>query len=73
MPDTIGTRIAKARTKRGMTQAELADALGTTAKIVSHLETSFRTPSLRRLYTIAGILDVSPASLLSRTSPWDTV
>lgn len=71
MTDTIGTRIAAARAKRGMTQAELAEAIGTSGVVVCHLETSFRVPSVRRLYDIAAALKTRPSKLLPDSYPDD--
>jgi transcriptional regulator with XRE-family HTH domain len=66
---TLGTRIGRnikaARTRLGVTQSELAEALDIDSVTVSRIETGAQLPSLDRLDQIARSLDVSLASLVS--------
>ncbi len=64
--DTYPNRIRELRKARGMTQAELAEAIGTSAVHVGHLELGRREISLTMLRAIARVFDVPTADLLSR-------
>lgn len=64
----VGTRIAELRTKRGISQTELGELLGTTKQTVYKYETGIVTNiPLDKLERIADILEVSPAYLMG----WD--
>jgi ribosome-binding protein aMBF1 (putative translation factor) len=51
--------IIKERTKRGWTQAQLAEAIGSRQPVISRLEQGSANPSLGTLRKIAKALDVS--------------
>jgi transcriptional regulator with XRE-family HTH domain len=54
----IGGRIAKLRRHRGLTQAELAEAIGVANETISRLERGVSVPSLNTLEEISRSLDV---------------
>ena len=54
------------RTEREITQADLAQALSTTEKTISHWETGYSEPSISQLVTIADYFDVSLDELVGR-------
>jgi len=60
----IGSRIKQARITLSMSQKDLADKIGMTSSFVSQLENNQISPSLNSFVQIAGVLGVSPASLL---------
>ena len=60
---STGERIRRFRKARGMTQAQVAEAIGATEGAVRHYEKGVRTPSEEQLAAIAGVLDVSPEAL----------
>jgi transcriptional regulator with XRE-family HTH domain len=51
--ERIGRQVAQARTKAGLTQAEMAERMGTTQSAVSRLESGRSVPSLRILEKVA--------------------
>ncbi len=53
------------RKKAGLTQAELADAIGTTQGAVGHYEMGIKAPELSKLPAIAKALGVSVADLFA--------
>jgi predicted transcriptional regulator len=53
----VGYQIARLRLLRGMTQAELADRVGTRQPSIARLENGSRLPSLSFLERIAEALD----------------
>ncbi len=63
---TMRHRIREFRIRRGLTQAELADKVGTTAATVSRLETDAMTVSTDWLDRLATVLGVHPADLIER-------
>ena len=60
------TRLRHFRTRRGLTQGELARRLGTTAATVSRLETADMTVSTDWLEKFASALDVPVSDLIPR-------
>lgn len=62
---TIGSNIAKARNKKGLTQEQLADMLDTDRVTVAYAEIGKRTPKVSTLYQMAKALDVKASSFLS--------
>lgn len=58
-----GERILKFRKARGMTQAQVAEAIGATEGAVRHYERGVRTPGPEQVAAIAAVLDVSPEAL----------
>jgi transcriptional regulator with XRE-family HTH domain len=71
-PDTeisqqVGQALQHARLQRGMTQAELGQALGVKRVTVSRWERGERSLDLTTLLSIAHMFHVDPATLLPRT------
>lgn len=62
--NTIGKRIQALRKERGMTQKQLADAVGVTPQAVSKWETDESCPDITALPLLAGTLGVSVDALL---------
>jgi transcriptional regulator with XRE-family HTH domain len=62
----VRQRIREFRVRRGLTQAELAERVGTTAATVSRLETNTMTVSTDWLERFAAVLGVHPAELIER-------
>ena len=62
--NTIGTRIAKARKDRHMTQSDVADKLGVTFQAVSLWERDEAVPDTYNLIELAKVLKVSVSSLV---------
>jgi len=60
----IGRRIAELRRLSGLSQARLADSIGTATETVSRLETGAAMPSLARLAAVAQALGVELHELL---------
>lgn len=60
----IGKRIQEERRKRGVTQQELAEKLGMTAKYISNIECGSKTPKLETFVAIANALQVDANTLL---------
>ena len=64
MPETIGKRIRDTRIARGMTQEDLARAIGTTKQNIYKYENGVITNiPLENVESIARALDVTPESL----------
>jgi transcriptional regulator with XRE-family HTH domain len=61
----IGRKIKGARTQLGMTQGQLAEALGIENVTMSRIETGSQLPSLDRLQHLAEILHVPLQALLA--------
>lgn len=57
-------RIKEFRLARGITQLELADAVGTTPQMISKYERGDAIPSVFRLFDIAIVLDADIYSLI---------
>lgn len=64
--DSYPNRIRELRIERKLTQAALADLIGTSAVHVGHLELGRRELSLSMMRSIARVFDVPTADLLSR-------
>jgi len=60
----VGPRIARARTHQGWSQEELARRMGVTLDTIEAWENGERDPRANRLFTLAGILNVTPHWLL---------
>lgn len=54
------------RSAKGMGQKELAGAIGTTLKTVSHWETGYSEPSIQQLIVLADYFDVTLDDLVGR-------
>jgi transcriptional regulator with XRE-family HTH domain len=60
----FGNRLETLRKKKGLTQIELADAIGTTQRMISHYESKVKSPPLQFIIKIAQVLNVSLDMLL---------
>ncbi len=66
----IGTRIAKLRTQKGISQTELGELLGTTKQTIYKYETGLVTNiPLDKIERIADVFEVSPAYLMGWDAP----
>ncbi|HIZ34957.1 MAG TPA: helix-turn-helix transcriptional regulator [Candidatus Ruania gallistercoris] len=70
-PVTLGKRIRHFRGRAGLTLAQLAASVSTTAGQLSHIENGRREPRLSLLQAIAGELSTSAAELLEPAPPPD--
>lgn len=61
----IGSRIRSVRTRNHITQEELGEAVGLSAKHISNIENNNARPSIEALVGIANRLDVSVDYLLA--------
>lgn len=61
--DSTGKKIKEAREKAGLTQSQLAEAIGTTSQNISQYERSLRKPKYETLLKIAKALNVEWYSL----------
>jgi transcriptional regulator with XRE-family HTH domain len=61
----FGQRLSGLRREKGMTQAELATALGITGKLVDYYERRAPNPSLRFVKKVAAFFDVTPGYFLA--------
>lgn len=64
--DAYPNRIRELRQQRGLTQAALGEAIGTSAVHVGHLELGRRELSLSMMRAIARVFDVPTADILAR-------
>ena len=73
--DTLGGRIVRSRENLGLSTAQLARRLGVESKTLSLWETDRDEPRPNRLATLAGLLNVSVAWLLTEDGegPSDTI
>jgi transcriptional regulator with XRE-family HTH domain len=62
----LGLRLKQLRTKRGLSQAELAKLVGITPSTISQVETNLIYPSLPALFKMAEVLSVDVSSLLQK-------
>jgi transcriptional regulator with XRE-family HTH domain len=60
----VGARIVRAREHHGWSREELARRMGVTLDTVTAWEEGARSPRANRLFTLAGILNVTPHWLL---------
>ena len=60
----FGKRLLILRKTRGLTQAQLAEALGTTQRVISHYETNAELPPSSIIIPLARVLVVSTDELL---------
>jgi transcriptional regulator with XRE-family HTH domain len=65
----FGQRLARLRTERGLTQIQVADALGISQQQLLSFEKGRRRIPASLLPTLAALLDVSVDDLLGLTSP----
>lgn len=60
----FGQRLAALRQQRGWTQAELADKLGTTVKMITYYEREAKNPTQSTVESIAEVFGVNAAELM---------
>lgn len=65
--DDFGGRLAQAREKRGLSQAEVAKLAGLQAAAIGHFERDRRKPSFANVRALAKALNVSSDFLLGRS------
>ncbi len=65
---SLGKKIKKYRTERGITQMQLAEGIGSYQKNISGYESDEVVPSAEVLKKIASVLEVSPHYFLSDDS-----
>jgi Zn-dependent peptidase ImmA (M78 family)/DNA-binding XRE family transcriptional regulator len=68
-PSGLGRRIREARERKGLTQADIASALGKTPTAVSYWESGQRSPGLDDLTQLTRLLGVGVAALLPSQPP----
>ena len=66
--NAIGENLQMYRERRGMTRADLADAIGVTSKSIGNWERGDRDPSTSYLSALAKVLEVSKADLIGETN-----
>lgn len=64
----VGSNIKLARTRRGMTQGDLAESIDVEIVTLSRIETGAQLPSLERLQNIADVLLVPLQALVATKS-----
>lgn len=69
--ESFGSRVQRLRKARAMSQAEVATMMGVSVPAVCAWELNKSRPKSPRMAELAGILDVSVASLLGEQSPTD--
>jgi transcriptional regulator with XRE-family HTH domain len=65
----FGRRLAAFRAAKGLTQYELADALGITRNLVVYYERAAKNPSLETVKKIADFFGVTVGEMLNDTAP----
>ena len=68
---TVGDRIKELRRDNGLTQKELANAMGVTASMIGQYETGIRTPNYEPLERLAKALSVSVPMLMGEDTTVD--
>lgn len=58
-PEALGEALARLRYRRGLTQDELADAIGVSRRYIYDLESGKPTLYARRLFEILNLLDAN--------------
>ena len=69
--ELLGQRVREIRTKRGLTQVDLAARLRTPQGRVSDLERGLRVPNLETILRVAAALECKPTALMSVFDPLD--
>lgn len=70
--EEIGARIRAVRTRRDLTQEQLAEAIGVGSAHISHIETGNSKPSIQALVDIINALDCSADELLCLDSVYSS-
>jgi transcriptional regulator with XRE-family HTH domain len=65
----LGRRLAEIRRQRGLSQGDLAEALGTATESISRIERAAAVPSLGLLARIASVLGVEVEDMFSTKPP----
>ncbi len=68
--DSLGSRVTRTRLRKGWTQHELADNVGTSQAVVQRIETG-KCMHPRNIDRIANVLNVTPAWLMFGTLAMD--
>ena len=68
LPVAFGKVIAEARASQGLSQEQLAEAIGSTNVYISMLENGQRQPSLNAALLIAKELGMKPEELVGRVA-----
>ena len=68
--DSLGARVTRTRLRKGWTQHELADNVGTSQAVVQRIETG-KCMHPRNIDRIANVLSVTPAWLMFGTMAMD--
>jgi transcriptional regulator with XRE-family HTH domain len=66
---TLGANIRKARTRRGLTQAEVAERIDMPVEVYGRMERGSMLPRLERLVAICDTLGETPDRLLGFPRP----
>ena len=66
LPKAFGSALAEERTRQGLSQEQLAEAVGATNVYISLLESGQRQPSLNAVILLAEGLKIAPAELVRR-------
>jgi len=71
----VGAALAQQRRSRGLSQQQVAEAIGVEPETVSRMETGVISPSLKRLHQLAEVLDCPVEALLgaASTHPHDLI
>lgn len=67
-PMDLGTRLKELRTKRGLSQTELAKLVGVTPSSISQMESNLIHPSLPALFKIAEVLSVEMSAFFQEST-----
>ena len=65
MENNFSTNLKQLRIENKVTQQQLAQALNTTVKTVSHWETGYTEPSIKQILDLATFFNVSLEDLLT--------
>lgn len=68
IPQAFGEVLRDYRTKAGLSQENLAFKSDLDRTYISLLERGLRQPTLETLFRIAGVLEITPATMIARTS-----
>ncbi len=61
---SVGENVSRMRVEKGMTQSELADAVGVTRSMIAQIERNSKTPSIILSAHIAKALDAEISDML---------
>jgi transcriptional regulator with XRE-family HTH domain len=64
----FGKKLAELRSRRGLTQEQLAQQLGVSQKTITYYERRTTNPSLELIERLAAFFDVSPAELVDKAA-----